>query len=89
MDIEDYIMERQLKILQIEKAYQKKKIDQIIHHKVGQAVRQTIKRIGGTMPEDLPTPSKSVKQIEEGAKKQIKINEKNIKNKGGELLRNS
>ena len=33
------------------------------HHKVGQAVRQTIKRIGGTMPEDLPTPSKSTKQI--------------------------
>lgn len=25
------------------------------HHNVGQAVRQTIKRIGGTMPEDLPT----------------------------------
>ena len=61
----------------------------ITHHKVGQAVRQTIKRIGGTMPEDLPTPSKSVKQIEEGEKKQIKINEKNIKNKDGELLRNS
>lgn len=36
----------------------------ITHHKVGQAVRQTIKRIGGTMPEDLPTPSKSTKQIE-------------------------
>ena len=33
------------------------------HHNVGQAVRQTIKRIGGTMPEDLPTPSKSEKQI--------------------------
>ena len=33
------------------------------HHSVGQAVRQTIKRIGGTMPEDLPTPSKSAKQI--------------------------
>ncbi len=34
------------------------------HHKVGQAVRQTIKRIGGTMPENLPTPRKSAKQIE-------------------------
>ena len=43
----------------------------ITHHKVGQAVRQTIKRIGGTMPEDLPTPSKSAKQIEKEAKKQI------------------
>ncbi len=36
--------------------------------KAGQAVRQTIKRIGGTMPEDLPTPRKSTKQIEDGIK---------------------
>ena len=35
------------------------------HHDVGQAVRQTIKRIGGTMPEDLPTPKKSAKILEE------------------------
>lgn len=36
----------------------------ITHHKVGQAVRQTIKRIGGTMPEELPTPEKSTKLLE-------------------------
>ncbi|MBR1802960.1 MAG: DNA damage-inducible protein D [Clostridia bacterium] len=42
------------------------------HHNVGQAVRQTIKRIGGTMPEDLPTPSKSTKQIEEEKYKKLK-----------------
>ena len=36
----------------------------ITHHKVGQAVRQTIKKIGGTMPEDLPTPEKSIQEIE-------------------------
>lgn len=46
------------------------------HHNVGQAVRQTIKRIGGTMPEDLPTPSKSTKQIEEEKKKEINSNNK-------------
>jgi len=34
------------------------------HYEVGKKVRQTIKELGGTMPEDLPTPSKSVKQIE-------------------------
>ena len=45
------------------------------HHNVGQAVRQTIKRIGGTMPEDLPTPSKSTKQIEKEKNKQLKKNE--------------
>ena len=41
------------------------------HHNVGQAVRQTIKRIGGTMPEDLPTPIKRAKQIEQEKKKLI------------------
>ena len=46
------------------------------HHNVGQAVRQTIKRIGGTMPEDLPTPSKSVKQIEKEKNKELKSNNK-------------
>lgn len=34
------------------------------HHRVGQAVRQTIQKLGGTMPEELPTPYKSIKQIE-------------------------
>lgn len=34
------------------------------HYKVGVKVRQTIKELGGTMPEDLPTPEKSVRQLE-------------------------
>ncbi|MCD8353968.1 MAG: DNA damage-inducible protein D [Clostridiales bacterium] len=34
------------------------------HYQVGKKVRQTIKELGGTMPEDLPTPTKSIKQIE-------------------------
>ena len=34
------------------------------HHEVGKAVRDTIKKLGGTMPEDLPTPAKSIAQIE-------------------------
>ena len=34
------------------------------HYKVGKAVRDTIKKLGGTMPEDLPTPNKSIKEIE-------------------------
>ena len=34
------------------------------HYDVGQTVRKTIKELGGTMPEDLPTPEKSIKQIE-------------------------
>lgn len=35
-----------------------------VHFQVGQKVRQTIEELGGTMPEDLPTPQKSIKQIE-------------------------
>lgn len=34
------------------------------HYEVGKKVRQTIKELGGTMPEDLPTPEKSIKQLE-------------------------
>lgn len=34
------------------------------HYEVGQKVRQTITDLGGTMPEDLPTPQKSIRQIE-------------------------
>lgn len=34
------------------------------HYEVGRKVRQTIKELGGTMPEDLPTPEKSIAQIE-------------------------
>jgi len=39
------------------------------HYKVGQKVRQTIAELGGTMPENLPTPNKSIKQIEREQKK--------------------
>lgn len=34
------------------------------HYQVGKKVRQTIQELGGTMPEDLPTPQKSIAQIE-------------------------
>lgn len=41
------------------------------HYEVGRKVRQTIKELGGTMPEDLPTPPKSIKQIESEQKKKL------------------
>ena len=34
------------------------------HHMVGQAIRNTIIKVGGTTPEKLPTPEKSIKEIE-------------------------
>ena len=43
------------------------------HYEVGAKVRETIKELGGTMPEDLPTPDKSIKQIkQEQEKKKLK-----------------
>ena len=41
------------------------------HFEVGNAVRETIKSLGGTMPEDLPTPEKSIKQIESEQRKKL------------------
>ena len=34
------------------------------HNKIGKIVRNAIKEAGGTMPEDMPTPKKSLKQLE-------------------------
>lgn len=39
------------------------------HHEVGQKVRKAISDIGGTMPENLPTPDKSIQQLERQQKK--------------------
>ena len=36
----------------------------ITHYNIGKNIRETIDKNGGTMPEDLPTPNKSIKQIE-------------------------
>ena len=35
-----------------------------VHYEVGREVRNSIKRLGGTMPESLPTPNKSLKELE-------------------------
>lgn len=41
------------------------------HHEVGAKVRQTIKELGGTMPEKMPVPGKSIQQIEREKAKQL------------------
>ena len=45
------------------------------HYEVGKKVRKAIADIGGMMPEDMPTPKKSLKEIERG-KKQLENKEK-------------
>ena len=41
------------------------------HNKIGKIVRNAIKQAGGTMPEDLPTPKKSLKQLEKENKRAL------------------
>ena len=42
------------------------------HYEVGKKVRKAIADIGGTMPEDLPTPKKSLKQLEKEKNNKLK-----------------
>jgi len=42
------------------------------HYEVGSKIRKTIKELGGTMPEDILTPKKSLKQLEKENKKSLK-----------------
>ena len=50
-----------------------------VHYNVGKEVRTAIKKIGGTMPEDLPTPEKSIQQIEQEQMARLKAKAKNRK----------
>lgn len=43
------------------------------HFRIGRNIREVIKKNGGTMPEDLPTPRKSIKELEKEEKRRISI----------------
>ena len=42
------------------------------HYKIGKNIREVIAKNGGTMPEDLPTPKKSLKQLEKENNNKLK-----------------
>lgn len=44
-----------------------------LHRRVGEKVRDTIRDIGGTMPEDLPTPRASIKELEKRRKQSLTL----------------
>lgn len=50
-----------------------------VHYNVGREVRSAIKKIGGTMPEDLPKPEKSIQQIEKEQLARLRAKAKNGK----------
>ncbi len=60
-----------MNLFRIDQTNQKIKNDNILgedncnktHYIVGKEVRNTINKLGGTMPEDLPTPNKSLKEL--------------------------
>lgn len=80
-DILDYMGSEELganlfRITQTEAKLKKDNVDNetdacSTHYIVGNAIRETIKSLSGTMPEDLPTPKKSIKEIEKEEIKKI------------------
>ena len=42
------------------------------HYTIGKNIREVIAKNGGTMPEDLPTPKKSLKQLEKENNKSLR-----------------
>jgi DNA-damage-inducible protein D len=45
---------------------------QATHHRIGSSIRRQMQEVGSTMPEQLPTPYKSIKQIESEKRKAIR-----------------
>lgn len=74
------------RISQTEEKIRKDEVDNaktatFIHYSVGKEVRSAIEKIGGTMPEDLPTPEKSIQEIEREQMARLKA-----KAKAGKLM---
>lgn len=74
------------RISQTEEKLRKDEVDNAktatsIHYSVGKEVHSAIEKIGGTMPEDLPTPEKSIQEIEKEQMARLKE-----KAKAGKLM---
>ena len=69
------------RISQTEEKLRKDEVDNAktatsVHYSVGREVRTAIEKIGGTMPENLPTPEKSIQQIEKEQMARLKAKAK-------------
>lgn len=70
------------RITQTESRLKREKVDtenkaNQTHYEVGAKIRETIKELGGTMPEDLPTPKKSLKELEKEKREELKEKDDN------------
>ena len=54
--------------------YKVKRKQKNVHYEVGQKVRKAIADIGGMMPQEMPTPKRSLKELER-EKKQLETKE--------------
>ena len=73
----DELIANLFRISQTEQKLRKNKINSEIeanktHYTIGKNIREVIAKNGGTMPEDLPTPEKSLKQLEKENMKSLK-----------------
>ena len=75
-----FVYEKVFKIRRITQTESKLKKDKVnsekeankTHYNIGKNIREVIAKNGGTMPENLPTPKKSLKQLEKENKKSLK-----------------
>jgi len=51
----------------------------IVHYNVGKEVRTAIEKIGGTMPDDMPKPEKSIQQVEREQMARLKDKAKKVR----------
>lgn len=82
----DYMNSQELiaNLFRISLAEEKIRIEQIqgaddaakVHNQVGREVRQTIKRVGGVLPENQPTPEKSIEEVQKEQLKKLKLQKK-------------
>jgi len=82
----DYMNSQELiaNLFRISLAEEKIRIEQIrgadiaseTHNRVGQEVRQTIQRVGGVLPENQPTPDKSIEEVQKEQLKKLKSQKK-------------
>jgi len=82
----DYMNSQELiaNLFRISLAEEKIRVEQIegidtatqTHNSVGQEVRQTIQRVGGVLPENQPTPDKSIEEIQKEQLKKLKSQKK-------------
>ena len=64
--------------LSVADIHYRKQLASFAHFTVGKEVREAIMRLGGVMPEDLPTPQKGIVELEKEAIRKLKEKNKEI-----------